>query len=120
MDKSQEIKSAPLGKKKRTLKEYFGIFLRGAAMGASDIVPGVSGGTIAFIFGIYEELIESIRKFGDRELLQSVFRFRIKKVMALMNWEFLLALGLGILTAIFTLSHYLEWLYSCIFLDLHV
>lgn len=79
-------------------------------MGASDIVPGVSGGTIAFIFGIYEELIESIRKFGDPDFLQAAIRFRIKKLLDLMNWEFLLALGLGILAAIFTLSHYLEWL----------
>ena len=110
MNVSQEKTNASLGKKKRTIKEYFGIFLRGAAMGASDIVPGVSGGTIAFIFGIYEELIESIRKFGDRDFLEAAIRFRIKKLLALMNWEFLLALGLGILAAIFTLSHYLEWL----------
>ena len=110
MDKTHDISSAPTGKKKRTLSEYFGIFLRGATMGASDIVPGVSGGTIAFIFGIYEELIESIRKFGDPEVIRSALRFRIKRLLELMNWEFLLALGLGILAAIFTLSHYLEWL----------
>ena len=79
-------------------------------MGASDIVPGVSGGTIAFIFGIYEELIESIRKFGDPDFLQAMIRLRIKRLLALANWEFLLALGLGILTAIFTLSHFLEWM----------
>lgn len=110
MNTSQEVTSAPLGKKKRTIREYFGIFLRGAAMGASDIVPGVSGGTIAFIFGIYEELIESIRQFGSSDFLQAALRFRIKDILKLANWEFLLALGLGILTAIFTLSHYLEWL----------
>lgn len=105
-----DLTNSGFEKKKRTLKEYLGIYLRGAAMGASDIVPGVSGGTIAFIFGIYEELIESIRKFGDPEFLRAVFRFRIKKILELANWEFLLALGLGILTAIFTLSHFLEWL----------
>jgi putative membrane protein len=105
-----KLDTAPLGKKKRTIKEYIGIFLRGVAMGASDIVPGVSGGTIAFIFGIYEELIESIRKFGDPDFLQAAIRFHVKKLLRLMSWEFLLALGLGILTAIFTLSHYLEWL----------
>ena len=110
MDRSQEKENTPQSQKKRNLKEYFGVFLRGVAMGASDIVPGVSGGTIAFIFGIYEELIESIREFGNREFLQAAIKLRIKKMLGLTNWEFLLALGLGILTAIFTLSHYLEWL----------
>ena len=42
----------------RTLKDYSVILLKGIAMGAADIVPGVSGGTIAFISGIYEELLE--------------------------------------------------------------
>jgi putative membrane protein len=110
METQNETTEKPLSKKKRTLSEYFGIFLRGAAMGASDIVPGVSGGTIAFIFGIYEELIESIRKFGDPDFLRAFFRLRIKRLLEVVNWEFLLALGLGILAAIFTLSHYLEWL----------
>ncbi len=110
MSARSRLANSRFEKKKRTLKEYLGVSLRGVAMGASDIVPGVSGGTIAFIFGIYEELIESIRKFGDPEFLQATIRFRIKKMLDLANWEFLLALGLGVLTAIFTLSHYLEWL----------
>ena len=47
---------------KRNIKDYFLITLKGIAMGAADVVPGVSGGTIAFISGIYEELlIQSIR-----------------------------------------------------------
>ena len=41
-----------------------GLFLKGAGMGAADAVPGVSGGTIAFITGIYEELINTIKQFG--------------------------------------------------------
>ena len=44
----------------RTTKEYLSLSLKGMAMGAADIIPGVSGGTIAFISGIYEELIETI------------------------------------------------------------
>ena len=44
----------------RTFKDYFIILLKGIAMGAADVVPGVSGGTIAFISGIYQELVESI------------------------------------------------------------
>ena len=46
-----------------------GIFLRGMLMGAADIVPGVSGGTIAFITGIYDTLLDSIRSF-DLECLK--------------------------------------------------
>lgn len=95
---------------RRTLRDYAGIALRGMAMGASDIVPGVSGGTMAFILGIYEELIDSLRMIGEPAFLRSLFRFQIKEVFRLLNWPFLLAVFGGILAAIFTLSHGLEWL----------
>ena len=48
----------------RNIKDYIIILLKGTAMGAADVVPGVSGGTIAFISGIYEELIESIKSIN--------------------------------------------------------
>src|SRR5690554_538955 len=54
--------------KKRSLQDLFGITLRGMAMGAADVVPGVSGGTIAFITGIYEELISSISQINFQAL----------------------------------------------------
>lgn len=79
--------------------KYLGIYLRGLAMGAADVVPGVSGGTIAFITGIYNELIESIKNINIQALKQlknngfSAFWRHI-------NGSFLLALGLGILTSI--------------------
>jgi putative membrane protein len=94
----------------RTLKEYAGLTLRGIFMGASDIVPGVSGGTMAFILGIYEELIDSIRTVGQPHFIQAVLKFRIKDALQILNWQFLLAVALGILIAIFTLAHGLEWL----------
>lgn len=94
----------------RTLKDYLVVALKGACMGSADIVPGVSGGTMAFILGIYEELIDSIRTIGQPYFLQAVFRFRIKDILLILNWPFLLALGLGILTAIFTLARGLEWM----------
>ena len=46
---------------KRNLKDYGFLVLKGMGMGAADVVPGVSGGTIAFIVGIYEEMIDSIK-----------------------------------------------------------
>lgn len=95
---------------KRTLKSYTGLILRGMAMGASDIVPGVSGGTMALILGIYEELINSIRAIGRPEFLRPALRLQIKPALQALNWQFLLAVGLGILTAIVTLAGALEWL----------
>lgn len=95
-------------KKKRTLKGYAGITLRGICMGSADIVPGVSGGTMAFILGIYEELINSIKTLGDKEFLLAVGTFKIKKVLQIFNWEFLLALALGIALAVATLVRVLH------------
>ena len=51
------------GKAKRTFFSYLMISVKGFCMGAADVVPGVSGGTMAFILGIYEELISAIRSF---------------------------------------------------------
>jgi putative membrane protein len=87
----------------------FGIFLRGVAMGAADIVPGVSGGTMAFIFGIYEELINSIKTVGQREFVEAVLHLRLREALAMINWSFLVPLGLGVLAAIFSLAGLLEY-----------
>ncbi|MCA9995632.1 MAG: DUF368 domain-containing protein [Anaerolineales bacterium] len=92
----------------RTLKDYFGIVLRGILMGSADIVPGVSGGTMAFILGIYEELIDSIRTVGRPEFIQAVIRFRIKDIFQILNWKFLVSLAAGIFIAILTLAKVLE------------
>jgi putative membrane protein len=94
----------------RSLRQYAGITLRGMAMGAADIIPGVSGGTMAFILGIYEELIDSIRMIGQPIFLRAVFGFRVQQVFQLLNWKFLLALGSGIFIAILTMSGVLGWL----------
>lgn len=95
---------------KRSLLGYLGVYARGITMGAADIVPGVSGGTMAFIFGIYEELIDSIRTIGQPHFLNAVFHLHIREAFGMLNWKFLLALGLGVFTAIFTLAGPLEYL----------
>ncbi|NJN54524.1 MAG: DUF368 domain-containing protein, partial [Anaerolineae bacterium] len=79
-----------------------------ALYGASDIVPGVSGGTMAFILGIYEELINSIKTLGDPQFLVTVGRFRIREALRIFNWQFLMAIGLGIFIAVITLAGILE------------
>ncbi len=85
-----------------------GIFLRGLAMGAADIVPGVSGGTIAFITGIYPRLLHSLRSFdlgAARLLLQGDLRGAWRHV----DGGFLAVLLAGIATSIFTLARLLGW-----------
>jgi putative membrane protein len=94
----------------RSLVGYLGIFVRGMTMGSADIVPGVSGGTMAFIFGIYEELIDSIRTIGQPHFINAVLHLRLREAFSMLNWKFLLALGLGVVTAIFTLAGPLEHL----------
>ena len=78
-------------------------------MGAADVVPGVSGGTMAFILGIYEELLEAIRSF-DLQFLRLLIRFKIKEALNRTSWRFLTALFLGIFLAIFSLAKVLSWL----------
>ena len=88
---------------------YLGLTMKGFCMGAADVVPGVSGGTMAFILGIYEELIKSIRSF-DLSFLRLLFSLRLKDALYHVSWQFLVAVGLGILMAIFTLARILAWL----------
>lgn len=92
---------------KRTLRDYLGISLRGFLMGAADVVPGVSGGTMAFILGIYDELIASIRAVVPfiRRVLGGQWRLAFEEF----PWRFLLALGLGIAAAILSLARLLHW-----------
>jgi putative membrane protein len=92
-----------------SLKEYFWVAARGFAMGAADVVPGVSGGTMAFILGIYEELIHAIHAV-NLDFVRLVLTGRFREAFAGFPWRFLLALVLGIATAILTLARGLSWL----------
>ena len=85
-----------------------GMFLRGMMMGAADIVPGVSGGTIAFITGIYDTLLGSIRAV-DLVFLRKLFALDIRDAWEHVNGGFLLALLLGIATSIFSLARLISW-----------
>jgi putative membrane protein len=93
----------------RTLRQYIGVAARGFCMGSADVVPGVSGGTMAFILGIYQELIESIRSVGRRKFWSAVTKFRFREAIEISNLPFLLALLAGIGTAVLTLAQGLEW-----------
>ena len=107
---NQPTEGVDSGRKSRTPLQYLGLVLRGMAMGASDIVPGVSGGTMAFILGIYEELINSIKAVADRDFIRAVTRLELKKALQIFNWPFLMAVASGIILAAITLSRGLEFL----------
>ncbi len=94
----------------RTPVEYAGLVARGFVMGSADVVPGVSGGTMAFILGIYEELINSIRAAARPPFWKALIGLRIGEALKAVNAGFLIALFAGILLAILSLAKGLEWL----------
>ena len=88
--------------------DYFWIGLRGFAMGSADVVPGVSGGTMAFILGIYDELLDSINAV-DMTFIRRILTFRWREAFSAFPWKFLLSLAIGIFAAILTLANVLHW-----------
>ncbi|SMC84274.1 DUF368 domain-containing protein [Cellulophaga tyrosinoxydans] len=93
----------------RNFISYFFIVLKGMAMGAADVVPGVSGGTIAFISGIYEELIESINNV-NLSLFKTLKKEGIAAFWKQLNGNFLVALFCGILISVVSLAKGISWL----------
>ena len=87
----------------QNFKKYFFIYLKGIGMGSADVVPGVSGGTIAFITGIYETLLNSIQKV-DLEAFTLLKKFQIKALWNHLNGNFLFPLLAGIGTSVITLA----------------
>ncbi len=93
----------------RSFGDHVILAAKGFCMGASDVIPGVSGGTMAFILGIYEELIDAIKSF-DLASLRLLASLKIKAFLERVSYRFLAAVGIGILTAIFSLAKALSWL----------
>ena len=94
---------------RRSVKEYLVIGLKGMAMGAADVVPGVSGGTIAFISGIYEELLVAISNVNFK-LLKTLRSEGVKAAWQQVNGAFLLSLFIGIFISILSLAKTIKWL----------
>jgi len=84
------------------------VYLKGVAMGAADVVPGVSGGTIAFITGIYEQLLGALANMPQAALL--LLQGKVKQAWALAHANFLLTLFAGILTSVLSLARLITWL----------
>lgn len=93
----------------RKLKDYAILTLKGMGMGAADVVPGVSGGTIAFIVGIYDELINSIKSING-ESLKLLLSGNLKAFWQYIHANFLFSILLGIGISVFSLAKVITWL----------
>lgn len=102
MTKSRPKATTP---KKRTVRLGF----TGLTMGLADLIPGVSGGTIAFLFGIYDELLYTI-KLVTGKVPKLILAGKFKQAISLIPFSFLVPLGLGIFAAIFGLVHIVSYL----------
>ena len=91
--------------------QFLRIAFIGFLMGMADLIPGVSGGTIAFICGIYGRLIDGIKSF-DLEAIRMIFRLDLEGLRRKIPFLFLIPLGLGLVTAVFSLSRILGYLFQ--------
>ena len=94
-----------------SLKKYLLVCLKGIGMGAADVIPGVSGGTIAFMTGIYEELVGSINNINGAAV-KLLFKGRFREFWKHINGTFLVSLIAGILISIMSLAKLMTYLLS--------
>ena len=93
----------------RTFSSYALITVKGIGMGAADVIPGVSGGTIAFLTGIYEELLNSIKSINT-QAFKLLFTGKIRQFWKHINGTFLFSLILGIAISFFSLAKLMQYL----------
>lgn len=93
----------------RKLKDYLTISIKGACMGAADVIPGVSGGTIAFITGIYDEFVGSIARI-DAEAVRLLLHGKLREFWKHINGWFLLAIAAGIGVSVVSLAGLMQML----------
>lgn len=90
--------------------KYLTLVLKGIGMGAANVIPGVSGGTIALVTGIFEELIDSIKSL-DLKAIRLLFSGNFKEFADYINLGFLVAVFAGVGTSIFSLARVLDYLF---------
>ncbi len=86
------------------------LLLKGFAMGTAGLIPGVSGGTLALLLGVYETLVEAIRVASSPQTVKALLGRRWMEFGERVSWQLLVPIGLGALTAVITMSHIMEWL----------
>ncbi len=92
-----------------SLRGKIGLILRGMAIGAANVIPGVSGGTIALITGIYPEIIDSLKSFGWKTI-KLILKGQLGRFFSEVNGSFITSVGIGVLASIFTLAKALNHL----------
>lgn len=92
------------------IKTHLSLFLKGFAMGAANVIPGVSGGTIALITGIFERLINAIKSLNG-VAINLLFKGKIKDLIKHIDFYFLIAVFVGMLTSVFSIAKLLEYLF---------
>ena len=93
----------------REKKEYLILYIKAFIMGIADLIPGVSGGTIAFITGIYESLLDAVASL-NKELLVDLIKLDFKSLLSKVHVRFIAIVGIGILSAIFSLASVMHYL----------
>lgn len=93
----------------RNFISYLVLALKGVAMGAANVIPGVSGGTIAFMTGIYKELVDSLKSI-DGNAVRLFFTGKFKEFWKTINGNFLLAVFAGVVISIFSLAKLMQYL----------
>jgi len=93
------------------MKDYISLILKGIGMGAANVIPGVSGGTIALITGIFERLINAIKSF-DLKAFKMIFKGQFKDFAKHVDLYFLLAVFFGVGLAIISLARLFEFLFA--------
>ena len=93
------------------MKKYVILILKGFSMGAANVIPGVSGGTIALITGIYEELIDSLKSFNI-QALKLLLKGEFKTFISHINLKFLFAVFFGTFLSIISLARVLEYFFK--------
>ncbi len=93
------------------IKEYITIMLKGMAMGIANVIPGVSGGTIALITGIFERLINAIKSF-DLKAIKLIFKGKFEEFAIYTDLKFVIALFFGVGVAIVAIAKIFEFLFE--------
>jgi putative membrane protein len=93
----------------KSAKQALRLYVTGFTMGTADLIPGVSGGTVAFVSGIYEELLTTIKTVTGTTL-KLLLRLQIREAIRSVPWRFALPLGLGLASALFSLAQALTYL----------
>ena len=93
------------------MKNHFILFLKGMAMGVANVIPGVSGGTIALITEIYEDLIHSLKSINIHSF-KLILNFKFKEFIEYTNFYFLLSIFGGSIVSVFSIASLFKYLFE--------